>query len=283
MKKRVFLSALGVTALCCIAVVAGFLHFSSLSPANNATTATPTPNTTSPSPSSLQNSSDASNSSSLPPSSPLPTILTLNLPTTARVYQKVIISAVLTDSNHQPVSGQYMYYIIVHSLGHELIGGGNTDSNGSISTSYEFAPADNYTVQAVFSGRSGYFPNSIYLGSQDTKVIAITPKIVSGVSATTISLFADSNPTTTKSTIDLSATLKDSLGEPVPDELVVFQSSTDNVTWTTIKTVNTDSVWGVAGFFYTPSQKGNLTIRAIFNGDTNYLPSQNNMTLTVIW
>ena len=281
MNKCVFLSALGVTALCCITVVAELLHFSSLSPANNATTSTPTLNTTSPSPSSLQNSSEASNNSSLSPTSPLPTILTLGLPTTAKVYQKVTISSVLTDSNHQAISGQYVYYIIIHSLGHELVGGGTTDDNGSLSTSFEFAPSGNYTVQAVFSGRSGYFPDSIYLGSKDTGVISIAPKIVSGISATTLSVFASNNRITTKSIIQLGATLKDSSGDPVPNVPIVFQFSADNVTWIPIKTVSV-GVYGVAGFDYTPSQTGNLTIRAVFNGDANYCQSQSNVTLTVM-
>jgi len=173
-----------------------------------------------------------------------------------------------------------VYYIIVQSLGHELIGGGTTDNNGSTSTSFEFAPSGNYTVQAVYSGRSGYFPNSIYLGSKDTKIISITPKIVSGISATTLSIFSSSASVTTKSTIQLGATLKDSSGDPVPNVPIVFQFSVDNVTWKPIETFNT-GWYGNVQLDYSPSQAGNLTIRALFNGDSNYLPSQTNITLTV--
>lgn len=286
MKKRLFLSIIGVIALCCLIVVAGFLYSLSLSSLNNAKTSTPL-NATSQSSSNLQNTSSVPNNSSTLPSqnstttpTPQPTVLTLNLPTTAKAYQKVTISSVLTDSNHQPISGQHVYYIIVYNLGHGLIGGGNTDNDGFTSTSFEFAPAGNYTVQAVYSGRSGYFPNSPYSGSSDTKIISITPKLVSGISATTLSIFASNNKIPMKSTIQLGATLKDNSGDPIPNEPLVFQFSTDNITWILFKTVNT-GVYGNVEFDYTPNQTGNLIIRAIFDGDTNYYPSKVNVIITV--
>ncbi len=286
MKKRLFLSIIVIT-LCCLIVVAGLLYSLSLTSLNNAKTSTPL-NATSKSSSSLQDvSSVPNNSSTLPPqnsttttTSPQPTILTLNLPTTAKAYQKVTISSVLTDSNHQPISGQHVYYIIVYNLGHGLIGGGNTNNNGFTSTSFAFAPAGNYTIQAIYSGRSGYFPNSIYSGSSDTKIISITPKIVNGICATTLSIFASNNKIPMKSTIQISATLKDSSGDPVPNEPLIFQFSAENITWIPFKTVNT-GVYGNVEFDYTPNQTGNLTIQAIFNGDTNYYPSKVSVTITV--
>ena len=55
-------------------------------------------------------------------------------------------------------------------------------------------------------------------------------------------------------------------------ENIVYQFSTDGITWTNITTTATGSD-GVAETSYKPAQIGSLLIRASFNGDTSYYSS----------
>ncbi|RPJ64654.1 MAG: Ig-like domain repeat protein, partial [Alphaproteobacteria bacterium] len=107
-------------------------------------------------------------------SPPIPTQLTLGLPAYAEVGQNVTISSALTDSNKQPISGLHIYYVEQQPLGTMLLGGGKTDSNGSTTINFEFTQTGNHQIQVIFSGSSSYYPNSIYSGSSESKIITIT-------------------------------------------------------------------------------------------------------------
>ncbi len=107
-------------------------------------------------------------------SPPIPTQLTFSLPATTEAGQIVTITSVLTDSNKQPISGVSVYYVEQQPLGTMLLGGGKTDSNGSTTINFKSTQTGNHQIQVIYSGRSGYFPNSIYSGSSDSKIITIT-------------------------------------------------------------------------------------------------------------
>ena len=286
MKAYQLLLAFGVIAISTMIVLAGTFFFLSTPKTNSRSESVPeaTPGPTlNPAPTQIypaKTASPAPNGTPNAPPATISTILTLSIPTTAEADEKVTISSTLTDSNQHPISDASVYYVVPESSGIMSLGQGWTDSNGFTSISFEFTQSGSYQVQAVYSGRSVYFPNSIYSGSSGTKTISIVPK-PSGTSAPTLTLFiSPSDNVTTKTRLTLDATLEDDSGALIPNAPIIFQWSNDNTTWHHIG-VATLNLQGHVEFSYTPTQTGNLIIQAVFNGDANYYPSQSNQILTV--
>ena len=92
---------------------------------------------------------------------------------------------------------------------------------------------------------------------------------------TTIDIVLSTNSANTQTFVTISATLKDQNGNPIAQQKMVYQYSSDGTTWNNITTVTTGSD-GVAQSNYKSSQTGTLTIRALFDGDTTYYASASN-------
>jgi hypothetical protein len=149
-----------------------------------------------------------------------------------------------------------------------------TDSSGASSLPFVPLQAVTYQIKATYGGSTTYSPSS------DAQTLQVTPGTGSQA-ATTISLTLSNNEVSTQTFVTISATLKDTNGNTVPQKNLVFQFSSDGITWTNITTAITGSN-GVAQSNYKPSQSGTLSIRAVFNGDTQYYQSQSNEETLVV-
>jgi hypothetical protein len=216
------------------------------------------------------NNQPSSTSASLSVSSTaqISTTLTLTLqPSATIVGQQVMLLTTLKDSSQNPIIGQTVVYTATVNGQKQTIGSATTDSNGNSSIPFTPTQAAIYQIDASFGGSSTYSSSS---GTQ-----YLTANAQSGKTLTTLTVTLSSNSVNTQTFVTISATLDTQSGAPLAQENIVYQFSTDGVSWTNITTTATGSD-GIAQTSYKPAQTGSLLIRASFNGDTSYYSSVSN-------
>jgi hypothetical protein len=197
------------------------------------------------------------------------TILTLSTPGGTTVNKEVLLSSTLVDSSQQPIAGATVVYSAIAPNGvQQAIGSAETGSSGSSSIPFTPTQAQIYQIDANYAGSSVYSPSN---ASQYLTVNVLT----SNQTATSIALTLSTNETNMQTFITITATLQDQSGNPLAQENIVYQYSTDGSTWNNITTQTTASD-GVAQASYKPDQTGALLVRGVFNGDANYYASSSN-------
>ncbi len=195
------------------------------------------------------------------------TTLTLNTLGGSKVNQAVLLSSTLVDSSQQPIAGATVVYTAITPNGVEqAIGSAETGASGSSSIPFTPTQAQIYEINANYAGGSVYSPSN----ASQYLTVNVLP---SNQTATTMALTLSTNEINTQAFVTITATLQDQSGNPIAQENIIYQYSTDGTTWNNITTQATGSN-GEAQADFKYGQTGTLVIRAVFNGDANYYASE---------
>lgn len=196
----------------------------------------------------------------------LATTLTLSFRTPVKVEQTVMMSATLKDGNQKAIPNVTIeYYILTGVL--EPIGSAKTNQDGVASLPYTPTDVGNFTITAIFSESTKYFPSS------DSQLLTVNPI------ATTLTLDV-ADTARVGDTVTLAATLKDENENPLRGLLIEYYIYSGEA-WSNIGTAVTNSS-GVATRDFTPSEAGSFLIRAEFGGDAKHAETTSQeATLTV--
>jgi uncharacterized protein (DUF2141 family) len=138
--------------------------------------------------------------------------------------------------------------------------------NGSaVSTFYTPMAPGNYWFRAMYSGDNNYLPSMSGANAE--------PLCVEQMKSITTTMLSSSNITLGNSIIDNATVSSGLLGSPVPTGTIEFQSSFNGGNWTMFGTNVTLANGTATSVTFTPFQAGNYSFRAIYSGDSTYLPS----------
>jgi len=194
------------------------------------------------------------------------TSLAINSPST-NANTPTQISAKLVDDNGQELQGMYIYFQILNGspLDFHNIGYSVTDLHGNASITYTTTLAGSWQIRALFLGTT-YVPHS----ASSNGVLTSTAQ------GTTITIYVDPTSVEVGGTVTIAATLKDSVGNPLNNQLVGF-----SVRSTSLGLVNTDSKGRAIMTFSATLNPGTYTVQTSFIGSNPYLSSAGSANLIV--
>ncbi|WP_455276551.1 zinc-ribbon domain-containing protein [[Eubacterium] cellulosolvens] len=184
------------------------------------------------------------------------TKIILDYSSNVKYDQKIILYAKLLNDNENYIENQF----ITFSLNNEEIGKVETNSSGDVSLEYYPTNLDvgEYEIKATFSGSESL--NSSYaMGS-----LIIIP-------LGTFLEISMQNPALAKENASFEISLKDENGKAISDRLVMLYLDEMNA-----KNLTTD-MNGKAVTNYIFNKSGNIYVKAVYNGDDNYLNSQSEL------
>ena len=196
----------------------------------------------------------------------LATIISLDIPSTATVGDRLLINITLTDENGRAIGNQ----VIRVEANSTIIGDITTEQNGKAAVKFTPDRKGNLVINVAYEGTKNYDRSSI------SKSLSVGP-MKTTLTLTSQGIAFKGSP------ILLSVTFKDAKGNPIEGAVIDFYLISGEAR-TKIGSAATDES-GMASLSYTPEASGimgSATFEASYNGGSIYKEAQSSVSLSVL-